>query len=78
MWKVAMYTAEPVLTRETTEKLEKILDSTYWTSDLEHVAAITTQMNAEERTQLLRILKYFEELFDGILGDWDTEPVALD
>ena len=34
-------------------------------------------MNAEEITQLLRLLDYFEGLFDVTLGDWDTEPVDL-
>ena len=35
-------------------------------------------MNAEERTQLLRLLKKFKDLFYGTLGDWDTEPVKLE
>ena len=35
-------------------------------------------MNAEERTQRLRLLKYFDDLFDGTLGDWDTEPVNME
>ena len=34
-------------------------------------------MNAEERTQLIRLLEYSKDLFDGTLGDWDTEPVDL-
>ena len=34
-------------------------------------------MNAEEITQLLRLLDYFEGLFDVTLGDWDTDPVDL-
>ena len=34
-------------------------------------------MNSEERNQLLRILKDFEDLFDGTLGDWDTDNVDL-
>ena len=37
-----------------------------------------TQLNAEEITQLLRLIGYFEYLFDSILGDWATEPVDLD
>ena len=35
-------------------------------------------MNAEEISQLLNILKYFEGFFDGTLGDWDKEPVDLE
>ena len=52
--KVVMQTAEPVSTREATERLVKILDSIYANADLEHIAANATQLNAEERTQLLR------------------------
>ena len=32
-------------------------------------------MNAEERTQILIILQYFEGLLDGTLRDWYTYPV---
>ena len=56
----------------------KILDSTYAKADLEQVAANATHMNAEERTQLLRFLKDLEELFDGTVGDWGTEPADLE
>ena len=35
-------------------------------------------MNSEERTQLLRLLKYFEDLFDRNIGDWDTETADLE
>ena len=34
-------------------------------------------MNADEISQLLRLLEYFEDLFYGTLGDWDIEPVDL-
>ena len=34
-------------------------------------------MNAEERAQVLGILKDFKYLFDVTLGDWDTYPVNL-
>ena len=35
-------------------------------------------MNTEEINQLIWSLKYFEDLFGGILGLWDTEPVDLE
>ena len=46
--------------------------------DLKQVANNATQLNTEERTQLLGLLKYFEYLFYGTLGDWYTEPVKLE
>ena len=56
----------------------KILNITYTNIDLKQVAANTTHLNAEERTQLLMLIKYFEDLFDGTLGDWYTEPIDLE
>ena len=47
-------------------------------SYLNQVADNATQLNAEERTQLLSLLKYFEDLFGVTLGDWATEPVNLE
>ena len=67
MIKVVMQTEEPVSTREDTERLVKILDSTYAKIDLEQVSANATHLNAEEINQLLRLLKYFEGLFDGTI-----------
>ena len=55
----------------------KILDSTYSEADLEQVFTNAIQLNSEERDLLLSLVEYFEDLFDGTLGDWDTEPVDL-
>ena len=55
----------------------KILESTYAKSDLEKVVN-DSQLNSEEITLLLSLLGDFQDLFDGNLGDWDTEPVDLE
>ena len=34
-------------------------------------------MDADERSQLLGLLKDFEDLFDVTLGEWDTETVNI-
>ena len=73
-----MQTAEPDSIIYATERLVKIIDSNYKNIDLNQVAANATQLNVEERTQVLRLLKDSEDLFDGTLGDWDTEPVNLE
>ena len=49
-----------------------------WRPDLTQVADNVTQMNDEEINQLLRILEYFEDLFDVTLGDQDNEPVNME
>ena len=47
-------------------------------SDLKQVADNTTQLNAEEITQLLSLLGDFEDLLGGTLEYWDTESVNLE
>ena len=59
MHKVVMQTAEPASTRETTERIVKILDITYTMADLNKVADNKTQMNYEERTLLLILIEDF-------------------
>ena len=66
MREVVMQTAEPFSTMESTYRLVKIFDSTYANSDLEQVSANATQINAEDRTQILSLLQYLEYLSDGI------------
>ena len=59
MREVDMQTAEPASTREATERLVRILDSTYSRSNRKHIAHDATHLNAEERTQSLSLLEYF-------------------
>ena len=77
MRKLVMQTGEPASIRNVTKEIVKFLDSIYAKSDLKQVADNTTQMNAEEITLLLSLLKDFGEFFNGILCDWATEPVDL-
>ena len=77
MHQVIMQTTEPVSTREATDRLVKILESTYEKEYLKQVSDKATQMIAEEITELIRLLKYFEDVFDGTLGYWDIDPVDL-
>ena len=78
MCKLFIQTSEPYSTREATELMFKILYIIYVKSGLKQVANNATQLNAEEITQLLSLLEEFEDLFDGTLGDWSTEPVDLE
>ena len=75
---VTMHTSKLVCTREATYRLVKTPGSTYTKADLEDVASNTTQMNYEEKNQRIRLIKYFEDLFDGTIGDWYTEPIDLE
>ena len=64
MWEVIMQTVDPSPTREVTEWMIKILNSTYAKADLEQVVN-ASHMSSEERTLLLSLLRDFEDLFDG-------------
>ena len=59
MREVDMQTAEPASTRASTERLVRILDSTYVRANFKQVAHDATHLNAEERTQSLRLLEFF-------------------
>ena len=54
----------------------KILDASYEKADLpELIKTNCTNLSPSEQAKLLEVLKEFEDLFDGTLGVWDTEPV---
>ena len=55
----------------------KILDSTYAEIDLEYVVTKDSQTNSEEITLLVSLIEDLQDLFDGTLGNWATEPVNL-
>ena len=71
-------TAEPLATQEATERAIKILDSNYEAADLDKIANNAEQLNDEQRAKLLVLLKDFEDVFDGTLGKWKTEPVDIE
>ena len=57
MCKMVMQNAEPISTMEDTDRTVKNIDSTYVKSDFEQVASNKTRLNADERTQLIGLLK---------------------
>jgi hypothetical protein len=66
---------EPDSTKELTNRAVKILDAKYEKADLpEIVETQCRHLDAHQRKELLDLLLEFEDLFDGTLGIWDTEP----
>ena len=69
---------EPTAMREATNRAVEILDAKYEKSDLALIIAQNcTHLSVCEQEQLLTLLLEFEELFDGTLGDWQTDPVSF-
>ena len=69
-----MQKSESFSDRESTESMVNIIDNTYAKEEFEQIAANATHMNDDQRTELLGLLNYFEERFDGTIGYWDTYP----
>ena len=57
----------------------KISDKNYEKADLpELIKTKCTNLTPSEQELLLEVLTEFEDLFDGTLGDWKTEPVSFE
>ena len=69
---------EPKSMREATNRATEILDANYEKADLTVVVHQECRhLTIDQRNELYRTLVQYEELFDGSLGDWKTEPVKL-
>ncbi len=66
-------------TQEATKQIVHILDAKYEKADLQSVvSANCTRLSLPDQNKLLELLTEYEELFDGTLGDWNTEPVSFE
>jgi hypothetical protein len=59
------------------ERIQNIIESKYTPTDLNKIVEECTHLKKDEQRQLLRLLQKFENLFDGTLGTWKTDPVDL-
>ena len=70
---------EPKCTLEATQRVVKVLDAKYEKADLNAVIADNCKpLSVPDQEKLLKLLTQFEDLFDGTLGDWNTELVSLE
>ena len=69
-------TSEPV--KATARRATKILDAKYEKADLEEVVNKITTLNSKQKKALLKLLRKFESLFDGTLGDFDCAPADIE
>jgi hypothetical protein len=69
---------EPQSTQDATKRVTWILDAKYQTADLQSIVRDTCNyLSADQQKKLLQLLKKYESLFDGTLGDWKTKPVSF-
>ena len=70
---------EPKSTEEATQRAIHILDAKYEKADLQSVVDTNCpHLSLPDQNKLLELLTKYEDLFDGTLGDWDTEPVSFE
>ena len=66
---------DPVTTES--ERIQGILDIKYAPADLNKIVQESTHLTETEKSALGRLLSKFQDLFDGTLGTWDTDPIEL-
>ncbi len=69
---------EPHSTQDATQRAMRILDAKFSKSDLQSVVRDNCKhLSANQQKKLLKLMKKYELLFDGTLGDWKIKPVSF-
>ncbi len=69
---------EPHSTQDATQHVTQILDNKYQKADLQSIVRDNCKhLRANQQKKLLQLLKKYESLFDGTLGDWKTKLVSF-
>jgi hypothetical protein len=69
---------EPQSTQDATKRVTRILDAKYQKADLQSIVRDNWKhLSANQQKKLLQLLKKYESLFDGTLGDWKTKLVSF-
>jgi hypothetical protein len=65
-------------TQDATKPITRILYAKYQKADLQSIVRDNCKhLSADQQKKLLQLLKKYESLFDGTLGDWKTKPVSF-
>ncbi len=73
------FAQEPTSTLNTTKRVVEILDAKYDKADLPSIVTNNcVHLSTSHCNLLLVLLLKFEELFDGMLGDWKLPPVSFE
>ena len=69
---------EPLSTADLTKRAVCILDAKYEKADLPKIVDSCDHLDDTQKDELLQLLKKYEGLFDGTLGNWKTTPVHFE
>ena len=62
---------------DATSRVTKILDAKYEKANLQAVVQSCTNLTPKQQRGLYTLLKKYEPLFDGTLGDWKNSDVSI-
>jgi hypothetical protein len=69
---------EPQSTQDATKHVTRILDAKYKKADLQAIVSNNCKhLSFNQQKKILQLLKKYESLFDGTLGDWKTKLVSF-
>jgi hypothetical protein len=72
-----MTTNEPQTLRDEYYRATKIVDAEYKPASLDDVIKTCENLHVEKQHQLKALLQKYEHLFDGLLGEFNMEPISL-
>lgn len=70
-------TLETEATKVMVSRMTRIAESKYEPADLNRVVRSCTNLTRQEQSSLFKVLKEFESMFDGKLGEWKMEPISI-
>eukprot|EP00957_Ditylum_brightwellii_P018867 1418245-Ditylum_brightwellii.AAC.1 len=59
------------------KRTNAILDAKYKKANLEHIVKNVKSLNTKQQKALIKLLKTYETLFNGTLGDFDCDPADI-
>ena len=73
------YSAENIQTIQAeTERIQRILDAKYERANLVEITKQATHLNKEEQQKVIKLLRKFESMFDGQLGQWKGKAYDIE
>src|SRR5210317_938149 len=60
------------------ERIQNILDAKYSPANIKEEVDKCTKINSSEKEELLSLLNKYQDLFDGSLGEWQTQPIKIE
>jgi hypothetical protein len=73
-----LFTKDLLTTDTNAERNQNIVESKYCPADLSKIVAECNLLSTNQQEKLHKLLKKCAHLFDGILGNWKTDPVDME